>query len=98
MAVATRPPTSPQSVAVTVSATMTAMHDREDRGGDRLGLEDEARGGVLGLGQHDGEEDEDRDRADVDDDLGGGHERRPEHHVEAGQGPEGDDHAPARSG
>ena len=61
----------------------------------RLGLEDQPGRGVLGLGEHDREQDEDADRADVDDDLGRADERRAHEHVDAGQRAEAHDHGQA---
>ena len=47
----------------------------------------------LGLGEHDREQDEHADGADVDEHLGGGHERRAQQGVDAGQA--GERRAPA---
>ena len=70
-------------------------HDRGDRRGHGLGLEDEPGRRRLALGEHDREQDEHADRADVDEDLGAGHERRADEDVEPGEGPEADDHRQA---
>ena len=68
---------------------------RRDRRGHGLGLEDEPGRRGLRLGEHDREEDQDADRADVDEDLGGGDERRAGHHVDPGEGREADHHREA---
>ena len=64
-------------------------HDRDHAGRDRrgpgLGLECQAHGRVLRLGQHDREEQQDADGADVDQHLRGGDEGIAEQHVDAGQ-------------
>ena len=52
------------------------QHRRGDRGREGLRLEHQRRGAGLGLGQHDGEQDEHADGADVDQHLRGGDDRR----------------------
>ena len=65
---------------------------RDDDGDRHLPVERRREVRVPGLGEHDREEDEDADRAEVDEHLRGGHDRRAEQRVHAGEGPEADHH------
>ena len=51
---------------------------RHHRGDRQLGMEGLRQVRVARLGQHDGEQDQDADGAEVDEDLGRGHDRRAE--------------------
>jgi hypothetical protein len=71
--------------------------DRRECACPRLVVEHELRGPGLGLREHDGEQDQDADRADVDEHLGGGDHHGPGEHVDAGQRSEREDHRETRA-
>ena len=58
---------------------------RDDDGDRQLPVEGRGQVRVAGLGEHDREQDQDADGAEVDEDLGGGHDRRAEQRVHPGQ-------------
>ena len=85
----------PSPWPTTARATTTAMTTDAIAAGTACVWKTSRLGRVLRLGEHDREQDQDADRADVDDDLGGRDERRAEDHVDAGQGAEAHDHRQA---